>query len=180
MPGACHSPTCPVPSCQEPVILSPVQCRHARSLSFSHLSSAIMPGVFHSPTCPVPSCQEPIILPPVLCCHARSLSFSHLSSAVMPGACHFPTCPVPSCQRWSFQRWNSGQQMSLITLRRLHGQHRWTLVTEGEKHGEGGLFDFLFYSKPCTRSLCRLLCFYTLSGCTLDGEKRESVDVRAL
>ena len=89
----------------------------------------------------------------------------------MPGACHFPTCPVPSCQRWSFQRWNSGQQMSLMTLMRLRGQHRWTLVTEGEKHGEGGLFDFLFYSKPCTRSLCRLLCFYTLSGCTLDGEK---------
>ena len=77
-------PTCPVPSCQEPVILSPVQCRHARSPSFSHLSSAIMPAACHFLTCPVPSCQQPVILPPVQCHHASSLSFSHLSSVFMP------------------------------------------------------------------------------------------------
>ena len=136
-------PTCPVPSCHEPVILSPVQWRHARSLSFSHLSSAVMPAACHSPT--------------VQCRHARSLSFSHLSSAVMPAACHSLTCPVLSCQRWSFQRWNSGQQMSLITLRRLRGQHRWTLVTEGR-----GGFLFLFFSPSCALSQCVGCFVFTL------------------
>ena len=150
------------------------------SLSFSHLSSAVMPGACHSLTCPVPSCQEPVILPPVQCRHASSLSFSH--------------CPVPSCQEpvilppvqcrhassLSFSHLSSAVMpevvISEVEFRSADvtdnlEETAWTTQMDPCHRGERGLFVFVFFSKLCTRSLCRLLCFHSPSGCTLDRKK---------